>query len=273
VPFCEVEKGVRLYYETFGSGEPVVFVHGGGTSHEFWEQQMYDLVDDYQVVAYDLRGHGDSDKPPAGHNFDRFTEDLEALVNHLGLKRVTLVCHAIGGYVGMKFALRNPQALARLVLVSSGIRWLGSDEERGGFSLEFWKDYSEGLAIDKIEATGRVLDAVFFYKKPGEATRQEIIHTMMKWPLCATKQIAEAAKLINFEGQLHAVKAPVLIIHGMHDRKQRFSGAQYLCDSFPNASLIAFESSAHLPPLEEVKKFNELLRDFMGRRGQRFRHG
>lgn len=264
MPYCEVEKGVRLYYETFGSGEAIVFVHGGGTSHEFWEQQMYNLVDDYQVVAYDLRGHGDSDKPPTGHNFDRFTEDLEALVNHLGLQQVTVVCHAIGGYVGMMYALRNPESIARLVLVSSGIRWLGADEERGGFSLEFWKEYSDGLATDKIEATAKVVDSVFFYRPPGQATKQEIVNTMMKWPLCATKQIAKAAQKINFEGQLDAVRIPVLIIHGAHDRKQRYSGAAYLRDNFPNATLVAFEESAHLPPLEEVEKFNRVLRDFIG---------
>lgn len=262
--YCEVEKDVRLYYETFGSGEAIVFVHGGGTSHEFWEQQMYDLVDDYQVVAYDLRGHGESDKPPTGHNFDRFTDDLEMLVKHLQLENVTIVCHAVGGYVGMNYTLRNPDTVARLLLVSSGIRWLGSDVERGGFSLEFWKEYSEGLAVDKIEATAKVVDSVFFYKEPGQATKQEIINTMMKWPLCATKQIAESAKKINFEGKLGAIKIPVLIAHGLHDRKQRFSGASYLCDNFPNGKLITFEQSAHLPPLEEVEKFNRVLRDFMG---------
>ena len=80
MPFCQVEKAVRIYYETFGSGDPVVFVHGGGMSHEFWEQQMCALMDSHQVVAIDLRGHGESDKPPTGHNFDRFTADLEALV-------------------------------------------------------------------------------------------------------------------------------------------------------------------------------------------------
>lgn len=261
--YCEVEKDVRLYYETYGSGEPIVFIHGGGTSHEFWEQQMYDLVDDYQVVAYDLRGHGESDKPPSGHNFDRFTEDLEALIRHLELKGVTIVCHAVGGYVGIKYALRNKASIARLILVSSGIRWLGSDEERGGFSLEFWKEYSSGLAVDKIEATAKIIDSVFFYKKPGTATRQEMVNTMMKWPLCATKQMVEDAKNINFEGKLQAIKIPVLVIHGMHDRKQRYSGASYLCDNFPNAKLVPFEQSAHLPPLEEVQKFNNVIRDFM----------
>ena len=132
MPFCEVEKGVRLYYETFGSGEPLVFVHGGGISHEFWEQQTYAFADSHQVLAYDLRGHGESDKPPHGHEFNRFVLDLEALIKHLELGKVTLVCYAIGGYVGMLYALRNPNLLSKLVLVSSSARFLEEGRSTSG---------------------------------------------------------------------------------------------------------------------------------------------
>src|SRR5690606_10389176 len=107
MPFCKVEKDVRIYYETFGSGSPIVFVHGGGCSHEFWEQQVFHFADHYRTVAIDLRGHGESDKPATGYTFDRMTKDLEAVVKHLKLGRFALVCHAVGGYVGMKYALRN----------------------------------------------------------------------------------------------------------------------------------------------------------------------
>jgi pimeloyl-ACP methyl ester carboxylesterase len=266
MPFCEVEPGVRLYYETFGSGEPLVFVHGGGMSHEFWEQQTYSFADSHQVVAYDLRGHGESDKPADGHEFERFVQDLEALIRHLDLGKVTLVCHAVGGYVGMLYALRNPQQLSKLVLVSGSARFLGADEERGGFSNEFWSDYRQGLARDKIGATAQLIARMFYYRDPGPEVRQTVLNIMMQWPLYALKLMGRDAEKINFEDRLHEISTPTLVIHGRYDRKQRFSGADFLSGKLPNGRLCVFEESAHLPPLEEVERFNEVLLDFLNER-------
>jgi pimeloyl-ACP methyl ester carboxylesterase len=263
MPFCEVETDVRLYYETFGSGEPLVFVHGGGMSHEFWEQQTYTFADRYRVIAYDLRGHGESDKPPHGHQFQRFVQDLEALLKHLGVGRVTLICHAVGGYVGMLYALRNPQLLSRLVLVSSSARFLGADAERGGFSNEFWDDYRGGLAHDKIGATAKLIERMFYFRDPGPEVRQSVLNIMMQWPLYALKLMGQDAETINFEDRLHEIKTPTLVIHGRHDRKQRFSGADFLSSKLPNGRLCVFEESAHVPPLEEVERFNQVLQDFL----------
>jgi non-heme chloroperoxidase len=266
MPFCEVEKDVRIYYETFGSGEPIVFVHGGGMSHEFWEQQVYAFGDTNQVVAFDLRGHGESDKPAQGHEFTRFVQDLEALLRHLGLQKVSLVCHAVGGYVGMLYALRNPRLLAKLVLVSSSARFLGADAERGGFSNEFWDDYRAGLERDKIGATARLIEQMFYYKDPGPQTRQVVLGIMMQWPLFALKLMGRDAEKINFEPRLHEIHTPTLVIHGRHDRKQRFSGASFLSGKLPNGRLCVFEESAHLPPLEEVERFNRVVADFLHER-------
>ncbi len=263
MPFCEVEKDVRLYYETFGSGAPIVFVHGGGMSHEFWEQQVYFFANHYQVVAYDLRGHGESDKPPHGHEFNRFVQDLETLLRYLGLGKVSLVCHAVGGYVGLLYALRNPKLLSKLVLVSSGARFLGADEERGGFSNEFWGEYREGLARDKIGATVKLIKEMFYYKDPEPETRQIVLNIMMQWPLYALKLMGQDAEKINFESRLHEINTPTLVIHGRHDRKQRFSGAHFLSSKLANGRLCVFGESAHLPPLEEVERFNQIVMDFL----------
>jgi pimeloyl-ACP methyl ester carboxylesterase len=264
MPFCQVEKDVRVYYETFGSGDSVVFVHGGGMSHEFWEQQMYALADSYQVVALDLRGHGESDKPPYGHNFDRFTQDLEVLVEHLKLRRIAVVCHAVGGYVGMKYALRNPDNLSKLVLVSTGARFVGGDEERGGFSTEFWAKLRKGMEQSKIDANAELIDQMFFHKPPSEATRQALLTISLQWPLCAVKEMGRDAETINFEDRLHEIRVPVLVVHGRHDRKQRYAGGAYLAEKLPNGRLVTFEDSAHLVPLEEVHRFNQVLLDFLG---------
>ncbi|MEQ8696745.1 MAG: alpha/beta fold hydrolase [Bauldia litoralis] len=263
MPYCEVEAGVCLYYESFGSGAPVVFIHGGGTSHETWEQQTGALFERFHTVAYDLRGHGASDKPAHGHTFDGLVEDLEALLAHLGLDRVALVCHAIGGYVGMKFALKRPEALSGLVLVDSSARFLGDDEERGGFSIEFFENLLSTMAADKVGATVRLIDDYFFHRDPGPAVKQVILQEMLQWPLAATKMLSRDAVKFDLVDRLGDIKAPTLVAHGRHDRKQRFGGAQLIADGIPDARLVVFEESAHLPYVEEAGRFNETLADFL----------
>jgi non-heme chloroperoxidase len=262
MPLCEVETGVRLYYESYGTGEPVVFIHGGGTSHESWEQQTGALFERFRTIAYDLRGHGASDKPDHGHTFDRLVEDLEALIAHLGLDRVSLVCHAIGGYVGLKFALKNPDALAKLVLVDSSARFLGDDKE-GGFSIAFFENLLSTMAADKVGATVRLIGDYFFHRDPGPEVKQAILQEMLQWPLAATKMLSRDAVSFDVVDRLGEVRAPTLVMHGRHDRKQRFAGAALLADGIPNARLVVFEESAHLPYLEEAGRFNETLIAFL----------
>lgn len=268
MPFCKVEKDVRIYYETFGTGSPIVFVHGGGVSHEFWEQQVFHFADRHQTVAIDLRGHGESDKPATGHTFDRFTKDLEAVVKHLKLKKFALVCHAVGGYVGMKYVLRNPKQVTHLVLCSSSARFLGDDPERGGFSTKFLRTMLQGLAQDKVKASWRLIDESFFLRDPGEPTKHAILDIMLQWPMYALKLMAKDAESINFTKDLKKMRVPTLVIHGKHDRKQRFSGAKFLADGFPNGKLVVFENSMHLPPLEEVDRFNKVVGDFLRKGGR-----
>src|SRR5699024_12444895 len=94
----------------------VVFIHGGGMSHEIWEQQVFDLADDFHTITLDLRGHGQSDKPAHGHTIQRFLNDVEILLDHIGITNpINLVCHGIGGYVGILYALKNSKTTRLLV--------------------------------------------------------------------------------------------------------------------------------------------------------------
>nr|ART89695.1 putative hydrolase [uncultured bacterium] len=260
--YCEVEPGVRLYYEDFGSGEPFLFVHGGAMSHEMWEQQVYELADNFRVVSVDLRGHGASDKPSHGHTFERLTKDVANLATYLDLGLSNVVCHGIGGYIGMLLALDHPWLVSRLMLVSTGARFVG-DDERGGFSTELWENYLRGMAYNKIVATAELVEKTFFHRDPGPIIRQAAIDIMLQWPLYAMKMLGRDMLNVDLEARLEEIRIPTLVMHGRHDRKQRFSGAAHLCSKISNARMIAFEESAHNPHVEEIEKFNGALREFV----------
>lgn len=263
MPFIEVEPGTRLYYEEFGEGKPIVFIHGGAQSHEMWEQQVYELADHYRTVTYDLRGCGESDKPAFGHTLERFVTDLEVLTTNLGLNDISLVCHGIGGYFGVTFAVRHPEIVSRLALVGTAARFSGADEERGGFDLDLWTNYKKAMAVNKAEACAWLIDNTFFHKDPGQATKQVILATMVKWPLYAWKLFNRSIEKADLAPILGDLKASTLILHGEHDRKQRYSGVAHLAASIPGAQIVTFSESAHMPHLEEPEKFNRVLTDFI----------
>ncbi len=89
---------IELHYEDYGSGKPVVLIHGWPLSGRSWENQLPALVEaGHRVVTYDRRGFGNSSQPWGGYDYDTFAADLNAVLNHLDLREVTLVGFSMGG--------------------------------------------------------------------------------------------------------------------------------------------------------------------------------
>ena len=144
MPYCEVESGIRLYYEDFGDGPAVVFTASGSQTHRMWENQVAALAGEFRAVAYDWRGTGNSDKPRGGYTIERATADLCALIEGLGLAPAVLAAHGIGfglsemptlaamasGIVAEEQALRRPVTVV-ITPTEPGIEDVGTaDGER-----------------------------------------------------------------------------------------------------------------------------------------------
>jgi pimeloyl-ACP methyl ester carboxylesterase len=119
--YAEV-NGLRLYYETYGSGRPLILLHGGLGSGGMFAPILPALSQRHQVIAVDLQGHGrtaDIDRP-----LDPWflADDIAALIDHLGLDRPDLVGYSLGGGVALRTAVRHPEKLGRLVATSAAIR-------------------------------------------------------------------------------------------------------------------------------------------------------
>ncbi|MCI4061979.1 alpha/beta fold hydrolase [Micromonospora sp. R77] len=122
-------NGLRLWYEVHGAGRPLVLLHGGYGSTEMFAPVLPALTARRQVVALDLQGHGrtaDVDRPL---RYESMAEDVAALLRHLGLPEVDLLGYSLGGGVALRTAIRHPELLRRLVLVSTPCR-------RGGWYPE-----------------------------------------------------------------------------------------------------------------------------------------
>ncbi|MEK1940409.1 MAG: alpha/beta hydrolase, partial [Pseudomonas sp.] len=109
----------QLHFEEYGSGQPLILVHGLGSSTLDWEYQVPQLSKHYRVISLDVRGHGRSDKPREKYSIQGFAEDVVALIEHLKLPPVHLVGISMGGMIGFQLGVDHPHVLKSLTIVNS----------------------------------------------------------------------------------------------------------------------------------------------------------
>ena len=118
--------GVALATRTWPEGgapgrATLVCIHGLTSNHTVWWPMADELAGEYRLVAYDLRGRGDSDKPATGYSLAHHHADLLALLDRLGLERPVLMGHSLGAHIAVRFAAHHPERVARLVLFDGGL--------------------------------------------------------------------------------------------------------------------------------------------------------
>jgi pimeloyl-ACP methyl ester carboxylesterase len=162
-------NGINLYYETFGSGRPLILLHGGLGSGEMFGPIIPRLAEAHQVITVDLQGHGrtaDIDRPMSVQSLG---DDIGALITHLGLGRADVLGYSLGGGAALQVASRHPGLVRRLVLVSANLRkdaWYpelrGQQQGLSAAAAEFLKDtpmYELYMRVaPRPEDFGRLLD-------------------------------------------------------------------------------------------------------------------
>ena len=115
-------NGVSLaVHEWPGKGPAIVCIHGLTANHTCWQSLADILAPDYRLIAYDVRGRGESDKPPKGYSLEIYAQDLGALLDHFGLKSAIIMGHSGGANQGLYFAARFPKRVKKLILIDGGL--------------------------------------------------------------------------------------------------------------------------------------------------------
>lgn len=123
-------KNTQLYFEVYGEGEPVFLLHGNGGSIQDFYQQIPELLKKYKVIAIDTRGQGKSiDSKTGNFTYKLFAEDIKALSDYLGFKKINIVGWSDGGNIGLEFALKYPKQINKLITIGSNAFPKGVDEK------------------------------------------------------------------------------------------------------------------------------------------------
>ncbi|MFC4071348.1 alpha/beta fold hydrolase [Actinoplanes subglobosus] len=179
--YAEV-NGINLYYETHGTGRPLILLHGGLGSGEMFAASLATFAGNHQVFLVDLQGHGRTADIDRAIDYHLIADDIAALIDHLGLDRPDVVGFSLGGGVGLQLAIRHPEKVGRLVSASAGIRrdaffpdLLAQQAQVGAAAAEFMKDTPMYELYQRVaprpEDFPRLLDKI------GETMRKDFDHT------------------------------------------------------------------------------------------------
>ncbi len=263
MPYLEVSDGSKLYYVDWGSGRPVVFLHGRGGSLELYSYQAAELSDDFRVLAYDARGHGNSDKPNSAYSHDEYARDLKDFISALGIDSVNLIGASTGGFVIQRYAmLYGLDCVSSITLISSTPVFAARPDFPHAYSLESFDAIKAKLKSDYPLAVME-FNRFLFHKEPSAETLSWIFSLSMRTPLSVLLKTLDANIVMDYRSVLPALDKPVFIIHGRNDKLCPFEAARFMSERIPNSQLEPFENSGHCPYIEEQQKMNMVLKKFI----------
>ena len=253
-----VANNTRLHYEVTGQGQTLVFIHGLGSSARDWEFQTPVFSKEYQVIIYDLRGHGQSDKPEGPYTIEMFASDLASLLAGLGVDSAHLVGISLGGAIAFQFALDYPNRVRTLTIVNSG-------PSLGGTPKQAQQEIERRVGLVQqygMRAMGQALSPNLF-PEPEHATLRETF--IERWAENDPQAYIEATRSMlgwNVTDQLNSIQCPTLIIAADQDYTPVAAKEAY-AKLMPHAQLAVIVNAHHAVPLERPTEFNARLAQFL----------
>jgi non-heme chloroperoxidase len=246
-------RDIQLNYYDFGTGDPIVLIHGWPLSAASWEYQLAELpLHGKRVIAYDRRGFGYSDKPWHGYDYDTLADDLKAVLDTLNLQNVTLVGFSMGGGEVARYMSRHGGArVSKAIFVSAVTPYLlKTADNPDGVDKSVFDDIIENLGKDRpdfLSSFGKKFYGVGVMSKPVSAATLEWSQSLalLATPR-ATTACVKAWSETDFRGDLATIKVPTLFIHGSADETVPLkNSAEQAVKLVPGAKLVVYDGEPH----------------------------
>ena len=251
--YVTTQDNVQLYYKDWGTGRPVILMHGWPLSSDSFDDLSLAIANaGMRAIAYDRRGFGRSDQPWNGYDYDTFADDLAAVIEHTGADNAALVGFSMGGGEVARYMSRHGgKGVSQAVLISSVVPYMlqtddnpkgvpqatfdemtaGMTQDRAKFFAGFFKDFY-GMGLIERPVSSEVLDWSF--------------QMTMQAGLCPTLAAAKAFASTDFRGDLAAFKVPTLVIHGTDDKTVPIdTSGRAAAAGIANATLIEYDGAPH----------------------------
>lgn len=248
-------RGINMYYEVHGSGDPVVLLHGAFmTITNNWTGWIDELSKSRKVIAVEMQGHGRTADTPRDITYENLADDLAALLDQLKIPRADLIGYSLGGGVAMQFAIRHPDKVRKVVVMSSRFR-------------------HDGFVQEGLDAIAK-LTADVFAGSPPESEYRKLSPTPDQFPNFVKRVVAMAAMPFDSgAGKLQATEAPMFFIHGDVDGVRlahigemfRLKGGEIHGDMTPRSPsrLAILPDTTHVTLLQRIAIIVPMVNDFL----------
>jgi pimeloyl-ACP methyl ester carboxylesterase len=258
----ESVNGADLYYEEYGDGQPVLFLHGVMMGSRFFTQQQQ-LGDDYRPIMLDFRGHGRSEKTESGHTLPDYAQDVEAFLEAKGIDDVVIVGWSMGSLVTWEYIEQfGTDRIRGFVCVEQQPLDLEQEGyEHGVFGFEELRGLMELAQRDHHELAETFIDQMFVEIEPELERR--LFDEIARVPPATKSAILFDQSVRDYRDVLPTIDVPTLVCIGEDDTLLDPAGVEYVADRTPEAEVERFSRSSHCPFLEETEQFNRVLSRFV----------
>jgi len=243
-------RGVQIYYEVHGSGPTILLSHGYSATSQMWKGQT-SAFDDYQIITWDMRGHGKSDSPddPSLYSAELTIVDMQAILDQCNVDRAVVGGLSLGGYMSLAFNCRHNDRVSALLLFDTGPGFK-NDKARAG-----WNEIAAKTAA-RLESDG------FASLGSGGEVRMSQHNS--------AQGLAHAARgiLAQVDGQviesLPGISVPTLVLVGSLD-KPFLAASDYMAGKIPGATKVVIDEAGHASNIEKPDEFNRSVLDFLSK--------
>lgn len=267
------EKGenIRLYYQDYGEGQPIILIHGWPLSHKMWEYQVPVLVEaGYRVITYDRRGFGESDRPWNGYDYDTMAGDLKDLIHHLELSEVVLAGFSMGGgEVARYIGIFGTAKISKAILISAVTPFmLKTDDNPEGVDQSVFEGMKENIKKDRTRFMKAFGKGFVNYEENKEKISTAQVE--FNWNIAchaspkATLDCVDAFGTTDFREDCKKFNIPTLIVHGDADNIVPIEVSGERAKEFiSDATYNVIHNAPHGLMMTHSAELNQMLLDFL----------
>jgi 3-oxoadipate enol-lactonase len=262
----QIDQQTSLFFTSHGdqANPSLILIHGFPMDHTMWSSQIKHLEKNFHVIAYDLRGMGQSKSKDPFAMMESHVDDLIALTTHLRIQKAHIVGFSMGGYLALRAMERNPALFSSLILIDTQSAADSNEAKLKRFA-----------AMNKIKTSGQSAYAKEFLKgslSPQNAESNPTLVNQLEKMIMTNSTEGVLSGLFALISRtdttesLSKIQVPTLIMVGEHDKITPLTAAQAMQSKISNAALHTIPNAGHISPMENPSQVNVVLFDFLKNR-------
>ncbi len=252
-----VVNDIEMYYEISGQGEPLVLIHGLGSSTRDWED-FIPLLPNFQIITLDLRGHGQTTKPKGPYSIKMFANDIITLLKHLDIDSAHVLGISLGGAIALQISVDYPDSVKSTTIINSTAEIL-----LDSFKMKM-EAFKRKLIVKLVgmKKMGEVLAPRLFIKPEQEEQRQKLI---TRWAENDKKAYLSAMGALmgwSVMKDLPNIKCPALVVGSDGDYSTSEVKKEYTT-LIPNAKFVEIQDARHAVTAEKPQELSKIVLEFL----------